>query len=73
MASMTHPVGITKPAMVYALANGSPDFFTVKFIADVLISSGDLDSTSLSIALRLESPIMHDLSLIIQELSVYAI
>ena len=73
MASMTHPDRFTEPVMIFILTGGSPNFFTVKFIADVLISLGDLDSTRLSIALRLESPVMHDLSLFVQELSVYAI
>ena len=73
MASMTLLVRITKPTKVYAPANCSLHFFTVKFIADVSISSDDLGNTSLSIAPRLESPVMHDLSLFVQELSVYAI
>ena len=73
MASMMQLAGDTRPVMVYALANGSPNFFTVKFIADVLISWDDLGSTSLSAALKLKSLVMHDLSLFVQELSVYAI
>ena len=73
MASMTHPVRITKPAMAYTLTGRSPNFFTVKFIADVLISWGDLGSTSLSIVPKLKSPVMHGLFLFVQELSVYAI
>ena len=74
MASMTHPAaGDTIPVMVYILANGCPNFFTVKFIADVLISWDDLGSTSLSTTPKLKSLVMHDLSLFIQELSVYAI
>ena len=73
MASIMHPARTTKPAMVYALVSEFAYFFTVKFIADVLIGLGDLGSTSLSIAPRLESLVMHDLSLFVQELSVYAI
>ena len=46
MASMTHLAAVKRPDMVYTLANGCPNFFTVKFIADVLISWDDLGSTS---------------------------
>ena len=73
MASMTFPVRITRPTVICTHASGYPDFFTVKFVADVLISWDDLGSTSLSIALRLVSPVMHDLSLFAQELSAYAV
>ena len=73
MASITHPAGFKRPVMVYTLTGSSPNFFTVKFIADVLISWGDLGSTSLSTTPKLRSPVMHDLSLFVQELSVYAV